>query len=64
MGRRNVDERNTRKIAKGSTSYYLTIPIEAMRVLQWKKGQKVVVDVDTRRNLLIIRDWPVRLGKK
>jgi len=57
MARRKIGERNIRKLAKGATSYYLTLPIEAIRELGWKKSQKLVVEVDERRDELVIRDW-------
>ncbi len=55
MTRRKLENRNIRKLGKGKTSYYITIPIEAIRELGWKKFQKVVVDV--RRKQLVIKDW-------
>jgi bifunctional DNA-binding transcriptional regulator/antitoxin component of YhaV-PrlF toxin-antitoxin module len=57
MGRRNINDRNIRKLSKGATSYYVTIPIEAVRDLEWKKGQKLVVEIDARHKELVVRDW-------
>ncbi|PIT90961.1 hypothetical protein COU17_03345 [Candidatus Kaiserbacteria bacterium CG10_big_fil_rev_8_21_14_0_10_49_17] len=57
MARRKINERNIRKLGKGATSYYVTVPIEVVRDLDWQKGQKLVVEVDARHKELIIRDW-------
>ncbi len=58
MSRRELDKRNIRKITKsGGDSYSVTLPIEAIRNLNWRQGQKVVVEVDKKRKRLIIKDW-------
>jgi len=58
MSRRELDKRNIRKITKsGGYSYSVTLPIEAIRNLNWRQGQKVVVEVDKKRKRLIIKDW-------
>ncbi len=57
MARRNLRDRNIRKLSKGSTSYYITLPIEEIRNLGWKKSQKLVVELDKRRKRLVIKDW-------
>lgn len=57
MARRKINERNIRKLGKGATSYYVTVPIEAVRDLGWQKGQKLVVEIDARHSELVIRDW-------
>ncbi|HED06008.1 MAG TPA: hypothetical protein ENI61_04925 [Ignavibacteria bacterium] len=57
MARRKINERNIRKLAKSKTSYLVTLPIEAVRDLGWKKFQKLVVEVDKRRKRIIIKDW-------
>ena len=64
MGRRKIGERNIRKLAKSATSYYVTLPIEAIRNLGWRKTQKLVIEVDEYRKELVIRDWPVLRGGK
>lgn len=56
MARRGIAERNIRTLAKGATSYYVTIPIEAIRDLGWKKRQKLSVEVDQRHGELIVRN--------
>ncbi len=52
-------EQNIRKLAKvgGGHTYGLTLPIEFIREFGWKEGQKVVVEVDKKRQRFIIRDW-------
>ena len=57
MARRKINERNIRKLAKSKTSYLVTLPIEAIRDLGWKKSQKLVVEFDKRRNRIIVKDW-------
>ena len=59
MARRKLSERNIRKLAKvgGNKTYSLTLPIEAIREFGWKEGQKVVVEVDKKKQRFIIRDW-------
>lgn len=62
MGRRQIHNRNTRTLLKGATSYMVTIPIEAIRELGWKRRQKLTVTVDYRNKEIVIRDWPSRPG--
>ncbi len=58
MGRQKLEDKNIRKITKsGGKSYAITLPIEAIRDFGWQKKQKLVVEVDSRRKRLIIRDW-------
>ncbi len=58
MARRKLEDRNIRKLAKGANgSYHLTLPIEAIRGLGWKKSQKLTVEVDERRERVVIKDW-------
>jgi len=59
MARKKLEERNIRKLAKvgGNKTYSLTLPIEAIREFGWKEGQKVVVEVDKKKQRFIIRDW-------
>ncbi|MFC1644939.1 AbrB/MazE/SpoVT family DNA-binding domain-containing protein [Patescibacteria group bacterium] len=53
--RRSLEERNVRKISKSGSSYSITLPIEFVRELKWREGQKVVVSKE--RGKLIIKDW-------
>jgi len=55
MARRTLDERNIRKISKRSASYSVTLPIESVRKLKWRDGQKVVIE--EKGKTLVIRDW-------
>lgn len=58
MARRKLEDRNIRKLAKGkSGSYSITLPIEAIRDLDWQKSQKLVVEIDKRHSRLVIKDW-------
>lgn len=54
MGRRqNESIRKIQQIKEGS--YYITIPIDIMRELNWKEAQKVVVK--KRGKGILIVDW-------
>ena len=44
MARRKSEEHNIRRLMKlGETSYAITLPIEMVRDMDWKKKQKLVV---------------------
>jgi bifunctional DNA-binding transcriptional regulator/antitoxin component of YhaV-PrlF toxin-antitoxin module len=53
--RRKLEDKNIRKIYKKSDSYAVTIPIEIVRELKIKKGQKVVIKRSGKD--IIITDW-------
>ena len=56
MARRKLSERNVRKLLKNSGgSIQITLPIEFIRELKWRDGQKVTVQKVGNR--LIIEDW-------
>ena len=55
MTRRKIEDKNIRKIFKSGSSYAVTIPLEIVKKLKIKKGQKVVVD--ERGKKIIIEDW-------
>lgn len=56
MPRRKLSERNIRKLRKNyGGSVLVTLPIEIIRVLKWRDGQKVVVK--RRGNGINISDW-------
>ncbi len=57
MARRKLEDRNIRKLSKNGPTYFVTLPIEEVRKLGWKKSQKLVVELDKRRKRLIIKDW-------
>ncbi len=56
MPRRTLENRNVRKLYKNSGgSVMITLPIELVRNLKWRDGQKVVVS--QKNDSLIITDW-------
>ena len=56
MGRQKLENHSIRKIGKiAKTSYYITIPVELIRQLQWRLKQKVTVK--RHRNGLLVQDW-------
>ena len=56
MARRKLEEREVRKLYKNSGgSIQVTIPIELVRDLKWRAGQKVVVK--KRGEGILIEDW-------
>ncbi len=47
---------SVRKITKtGTYTYYVTIPVEEIKALRWRKGQKVVVKRSGKK--IVIEDW-------
>lgn len=51
-----LKNKNIRKLLKlGETSLAVTLPVEIVEELKWKKKQKVVVKKDKKR--IIISDW-------
>ena len=57
MARRSLSERNIRKLVRGSSSYIISLPIDAIKKLKWRKGQKLDVTFDSRRKRFVVRDW-------
>lgn len=58
MTRRKSEEKNIRKITKiGKTSYAVTLPIELVRAWRWKERQKVLLEIDSKKKTIKIRDW-------
>jgi antitoxin component of MazEF toxin-antitoxin module len=55
MTRRKTGEKNIRKIFKNGSSYAVTIPLEIVKKLKIRKGQKVVVR--SRGEGISIKDW-------
>lgn len=53
--RRNLKDKNTRKLFGRGGSTALTIPREILTKLKWRKGQKVTVK--QRGKKIIISDW-------
>lgn len=56
MPRRKVEDRNTRKLRKTKRgSVLMSLPIEIIRNLKWRDGQKVTVRQYGKK--IIIEDW-------
>lgn len=59
MARQSMKNRHIRKLGKTgnseSPSYYVTLPIDIVRGLKWKDGQKLIVKKS--RNKVVIEDW-------
>lgn len=56
MARQKLQNRNVRKLVRTSGgSITVTLPIEYIRELKWRDGQKVVVKKSGSR--LVIEDW-------
>jgi len=56
MARRNLEDRNVRKLRKNSGGTTLvSLPIEFIRELRWRDGQKVTVKKKGRS--IVIEDW-------
>jgi len=54
IGKRNI--RKISRVASGS-SYAITLPIDVLRRWGWKEKQKVVVEIDNKRQRIIVKDW-------
>ena len=59
MPRHTRKNHHLRKLGRtgnaASQSYYVTLPIEVIRTLKWRDGQKLVVKKS--RNKIVIEDW-------
>jgi antitoxin component of MazEF toxin-antitoxin module len=55
MARRPLEDRHIRKLIDLGDSTGVTIPIEFIRALKWRKKQKVVIE--KKGSALIISDW-------
>jgi hypothetical protein len=56
MARRKLEDRNIRKLYKHSNgSFIVTLPIEAIRALKWRDGQKIVIERSGKT--ITIKDW-------
>jgi antitoxin component of MazEF toxin-antitoxin module len=58
MSRQKIGKENIRKIQKtgrDSQSYMVTLPIDLIDKLDWRKGQKVVIEMKGKS--LVITDW-------
>ena len=59
MARRELEKHHVRALTKiaGGASYSATLPIDAVRRFKWKDRQKLLVEVDEKRERIIIRAW-------
>ncbi len=56
MARKRLEERNVRKLRKNTGGTVLvSLPIELVRSLKWRDGQKVVIK--KRGQGMVIEDW-------
>ncbi len=55
MTRRRAQDKNTRKVFKSGSSYAVTIPLEIIKELKIKKGQKMIIRLSGKK--IIIEDW-------
>lgn len=56
MGARKAGEQQVRNLTQNRTgTYSLSLPIELVRALGWRQGQKVVVSKSGKK--LVIEDW-------
>ena len=53
--RRKLEDKNVRKVFKKSGSYCITVPIEIIKDLKIREGQKLVVRKSVKK--IIIEDW-------
>jgi len=55
---KKLEDRNIRKITRiGNISYGITIPIEVIRQFGWKERQKVILKIDSKNKIIVVRDW-------
>lgn len=58
MSRNKLEDKNTRKLSKTIRgSYMVRLPIDFVRGLKWKSGQKLDFELDKKRKRIIIKDW-------
>lgn len=57
MARKKSEDKNIRKLVKvgGGKTYSITLPIDMIRDLGWRQGQKL--DIKKYGKGIIIRDW-------
>jgi len=59
MARQSLENKNVRKLGKtgnvNSPSYYVTLPVDLVRGLDWKEGQKVIVK--RSRSKIVIEEF-------
>ena len=64
MSRKKLEKRHIRKLGKTGrgASVVVTLPIEIVRQLKWRAGQKVVVE-KYGKGILIV-DWPKKAKRR
>jgi len=55
MTTRTTQNKNVRNLQKNQSTYYVTLPVEMVKELDWKERQKVVVQKVGKT--LVIKDW-------
>lgn len=55
MARRKLEDKNTRKLLRLGKSIVVTLPIDFIRKLKWRKKQKITVKLKGKK--IIIEDW-------
>ncbi len=53
--RRKIEDKNIRKVYKKAGSYAVTIPMEMIKALKIRDGQKVEFSLSGKK--IIIKDW-------
>ena len=52
------NKQNIRKITKiGKYSYAVSLPISVIREWGWKERQKVVLEIDSKKKVIRVKDW-------
>ncbi len=58
MARQKIEDKNIRKLSKSTRgSYLVRLPVDFVRSLRWKDGQKLEFYLDKKRGRIIIKDW-------
>jgi len=58
MSVQKIENKNVRKLSKTTRgSYLVRVPVDFIRALKWKDGQKVEFDFDKKRGRIVIKDW-------
>ncbi len=55
MTRQKLENKNTRKLLRLGKSLGATFPVEFLRKLKWRKGQKITIKLSGKK--LIVKDW-------
>jgi len=56
MKKQNLSKTKTHKLTRsGNSSYYVTLPIQFVRQLEWRERQKL--NITLKGSKLVIEDW-------